>query len=197
MEGLARARGGRGARGGRAALADPEPAVRNAAAEGLGRAGAPGRRAARGRRAGLRRRDAGVAIALARALGETGSAGARGAVGLLEGPAAGAAAAAIAANRAPAAGPLDRPPRRGRTPGKVEALEALGQLASKEAGDAIAALLSDDREVRAAAARALGRLRYEPASDRLEALRVDYDGRVRRAAIEALAKLPGGRPMVR
>ena len=59
----------------------------------------------------------------------------------------------------------------------------------------IAALLTDDRpEVRATAARALGRLGYEPASPRLESLRSDYYGRVRRAAVEALAKLPAGAP---
>jgi HEAT repeat protein len=40
----------------------------------------------------------------------------------------------------------------------------------------------------------LGRLRYEPASAGLEALKSDYVGRVRRAAIEALARLPSRRP---
>jgi HEAT repeat protein len=53
-------------------------------------------------------------------------------------------------------------------------------------------LTSDRAEVRAAAARAVGKLRYAPASERLSALRSDYDGQVRRAAVEALAKLPGG-----
>jgi hypothetical protein len=37
-------------------------------------------------------------------------------------------------------------------------------------------------------------MRYEQGSNRLEALRSDYYGRVRRAAIEALAKLPSGAP---
>jgi HEAT repeat protein len=70
----------------------------------------------------------------------------------------------------------------------VEALSALG---STEAGEALSAeLLSDRPTVRAAAARALGRLRYEPASGRLEALRSDYDADVRRASREALARLP-------
>ena len=57
----------------------------------------------------------------------------------------------------------------------------------------IAAQLTHDRpEVRAAAALALGKLRHEAASARLEALRSDYFGRVRRAAVEALAKPPAG-----
>jgi HEAT repeat protein len=51
-------------------------------------------------------------------------------------------------------------------------------------------LLDDRPSVRAAAARALGRIRYEPASRRLDALRSDYDAGVRRAAREALARLP-------
>jgi HEAT repeat protein len=51
-------------------------------------------------------------------------------------------------------------------------------------------LTSDRAEVREAALRGLGRLRAEASSARLEALRSDYDGRVRRAAVEALARLP-------
>ena len=45
--------------------------------------------------------------------------------------------------------------------------------------------------------RALGRLRYEPAAAGLEALKSDYLVRVRRAAIEALARLPSRRPGLR
>ncbi|WP_242394454.1 HEAT repeat domain-containing protein, partial [Anaeromyxobacter oryzisoli] len=82
--------------------------------------------------------------------------------------------------------------------GHVEAIEALAQLAGPDAGHAIAAQLTSDRpEVRAAAARALGRIRHEEAAARLEALRSDYAARVRRAAIEALSKLPGGPPRPR
>jgi HEAT repeat protein len=76
-----------------------------------------------------------------------------------------------------------------------EAVEALAALAGSEAGAAIGRLVTSDRaEVREAAVRALGRLRYEPASPWLEALKSDYSGRVRRAAIEALARLPSPRP---
>jgi HEAT repeat protein len=71
-------------------------------------------------------------------------------------------------------------------------------VAGPEAGPVIAAHLTSDRaDVREAAVRALGRLRYEPASGRLEAMRSDYHGRIRRAAVEAIAKLPSrrtGRP---
>jgi hypothetical protein len=38
----------------------------------------------------------------------------------------------------------------------------------------------------------VGRLRFEPAASRLEALRADYDADVRRGAREALARLPVG-----
>ncbi|GAO04779.1 hypothetical protein PSR1_03675 [Anaeromyxobacter sp. PSR-1] len=80
----------------------------------------------------------------------------------------------------------------------AEAIEALAQLAARDAGPAIAAQLTADRaEVRAVAARAIGRLRHEPAAPRLEALRSDYHGRVRRAAVEALSRLPAGAPRVR
>jgi HEAT repeat protein len=62
-----------------------------------------------------------------------------------------------------------------------------------EAGGALAGELTSDRpEVRVAAARALGRVRFEGAAARLEALRSDYYGQVRRAAVEALARLPAG-----
>ena len=73
---------------------------------------------------------------------------------------------------------------------------ALAQLGNS-AGAAVALtreLTSERPQVRAAAALALAQLRYEPASSRLEALRSDYYGRVRRAAVDALAKLPAGVP---
>jgi HEAT repeat protein len=77
-------------------------------------------------------------------------------------------------------------------------VESLAQLAARDAGPAIAALLTDDHpEVRAAAARALGKLGHEQAASQLEALRSDYYGRVRRAAVEALAKFPSGTPRAR
>jgi HEAT repeat protein len=135
--------------------------------------------------------------ALAAALGETGAPEALAPLArLLSGTAAGAAATAIAAiGVADGAAPLLASLGRKETPGRVEVLDALAQLASRSAGPAISdELLSERPDVRMAAARAVGRLRYEPASPRLEALRVDYDGRVRRSAIEALAKLPSGRP---
>ena len=145
-------------------------------------------------------RDGHWSDALARALGETGTPEALAPLALLlEGPAPGAAASAIAAvGVPPGAEPLLAHLARKDAPGRVEALDALAQLASGNAGPAMEAeLLSETPEVRVAAARAIGRLKYEPASHRLEALRVDYDGRVRRATIEALARLPSGRPGAR
>jgi HEAT repeat protein len=144
--------------------------------------------------------DARFAAALAQALGQTGSPAALGPLEkLLESAAPAAAAISIAAlGAAEGAEPLVAHLNRKGAPGRVEALEALAQLASNTAGPAFATeLLSDRAEIRATAARAIGRLRYEPASHRLEALRVDYDGRVRRAAMEALAKLPSNRPGMR
>jgi HEAT repeat protein len=84
---------------------------------------------------------------------------------------------------------LDRPDSTGR----LELVEALAQIGGGSAASALARELTSDRpQVRAAAARALAVIRYEPASGRLEALRSDYYGQVRRAAVEALAKLPTG-----
>ncbi len=75
--------------------------------------------------------------------------------------------------------------------GRLEMVEALAQIGGASAAAALARELTSDRpQLRAAAARALAQVRYEPASGRLEALRSDYYGRVRRAAVEALAKLP-------
>ncbi len=75
--------------------------------------------------------------------------------------------------------------------GRLEIVEALGALGSADAGESLSTeLLSERAPLRAAAARALGRIRYEPASRRLDALRADYDADVRRASREALGRLP-------
>jgi HEAT repeat protein len=79
-----------------------------------------------------------------------------------------------------------------------EAIEALAQVGGPEVAPLIEPhLLSDRADVREVAVRALGRLRDEHASRRIEALRSDYSGRVRRAAVEALARLPVRRPQQR
>jgi HEAT repeat protein len=79
----------------------------------------------------------------------------------------------------------------GGTVGRLETVEALTHLGLQEAAEPLATeLLCERPAVRAAAARGLGKLRYEPASIRLEALRSDYFVEVRRAAREALARLP-------
>ncbi len=185
-------------------LADPDPGVRMAAASGMSRLGvravAPLAEAAKLARTG----EPQWRIELATALGDTGAAEAIPALaGLLNGPSAPAAAAAISRIGSPAgARPLLDLVAGASATARVEAIDALAQLAAPEAGPAVAVpeagpvitaqLTSDRAEVRAAAARALGRLRYEGASERLEALRSDYYGRVRRAAVEALAKLPSG-----
>ncbi|BDG06551.1 HEAT repeat domain-containing protein [Anaeromyxobacter oryzae] len=181
-------------------LEDRDLAVRTSAARALAALGPRG--APPLARAAERARGAEPAwrITLARALSDAGAAEAVPALaGLLEGPSAPAAAIALARLGAPAARePLVALLASGSGAGQVEAIEALATLAARDAGDAIAAHLTSDRpEVRAAAARALGRIRHEPASARLEALRSDYAARVRRAAIEALAKLPAGAPRPR
>ncbi len=183
-----------------AALADPAPAVRTAAAEALGRAGGRGTPAL----VAAAQAASGAApewrSTIARALGDTGSTDAIASLAaLLDGRSAASAAMALSRIGAPAAASrlaeyLGRPEASAR----AEAIEALAQLIARDAAPAIAALLTDDRpDVRAAAARALGRLGHEGASARLEALRSDYYGRVRRAAVEALAKLPSGLPRAR
>jgi HEAT repeat protein len=195
------------ARGGDAALGelarmlgDAAPSVRSAAAAALAQFGA---RAVPPLAEAVDRASADDAegrIALARALGEAGVPEAVPAlVKLLSGPSAAAAAAALGrTGAATAARPLADVLADPASPARADAIEALSQFAAPEAGPAIAAQLTSDRpELRAAAARGLGRLRYEPASPRLEALRSDYDGRVRRAAVEALAKLPSGAPASR
>jgi HEAT repeat protein len=176
------------------ALADPDLRVRLVAADAVGRQGARGA-AALARAAQGSSREPEWLAAVASALGEAGSPDAVAPLAaLLDGPAAPAAAAALARLATPAAAPpLVGVLERGDGPARAEAIDALAQLGAREAGPAIAAQLTHDRpEVRAAAARALGLLRYEGASSRLEALRSDYYGRVRRVAVEALAKLPAG-----
>ncbi|HSM93138.1 MAG TPA: HEAT repeat domain-containing protein [Anaeromyxobacteraceae bacterium] len=180
-----------------AALTDRSERVRLAALRGLPRYGpaAVPPLAAAARSAQSHERQ--WSEALARALGATGAPDALVPLTiLLDGPAPGAAATAIAAvGVAAGAEPLLAHLSRKDAPGRVETLDALAQLASPRAGPAIAdELLSENPDVRIAAARAIGKLKYEPGSRRLEALRVDYDGRVRRATIEALARLPSGRP---
>ena len=200
VEGLGALGGGAAIEAVAAALVDPEPEVRSVAAEGLGRAGARGAPSlvlAAREAEGAPREWRSV---LARALGETGSAEAIPAlVALLDGSSAAAAAAALSRIGAPASiAPLAEYLARPEAAGRSEAIEALAQLAAREAGPSIAALLTDDcPDVRAAAARALGRLRHEPSASRLESLRSDYFGRVRRAAVEALAKFSSGVPRAR
>ena len=179
------------------ALGDEADPVRDAAAEGLaglGPRGVPALARAVERSAGV---GASWRVTLARALGEGGGEDAVPALtSLLDGPSGPAAAAALGKIGAPAAvGPLVAWLGNPSATGRVEAIEALAQLAARESAPAITAQLTSDRpEIRGAAARALGRLRWEAASGRLEALRSDYCGRVRRAAVEALAKLPTGAP---
>lgn len=179
-----------------AGLGDPDAPVRLAALAVLPRYGA---RAVPALAAAAGRSDLGARWLeeVARALGQTGAPDAiPPLVALLRGPAPGPAATALAAIGVDeAVGPLlahlSDPSARGR----VEALDALAQLGARNAGPVIELeLLSERPEVRIAAARAIGRLRLETGSGRLEALRADYDGRVRRAATEALARLPSGRP---
>jgi len=138
--------------------------------------------------------------ALARALGATGDAAALPLLAtLLSGPQAATAAASIGRLGAPQGVPLlVAALGTGQTVGRLEVIESLGALGSADAGEALSRELTSDRpEVRAAAARALGLLRYEPAATRLEALRSDYYGTVRRAAVEALARLPTASPRAR
>ena len=180
-----------------AALSDPHAAVRRAAAEALGRRGAT---AAAPLAAALARSGEGDAegrLALVRALGDTGSPEAVAPLAsLLAGPEAGAAAAALGRlGTREAVRPLLDLLQRRQALGRVEALESLAQVATAEAGPAIAGELTSDRpEVRTAAAQALGRLRHAGASAGLEALRGDYYADVRRAAVEALARLPSRGP---
>ena len=172
--------------------ADPEPEVRKAAYVGLGPLGGPAvapLATALTRWAG----DPEEVEAIVQAIGATGDPSALPLVSpLLAGAFAPAAASAIGRLGAPAGvTALLAALRSGGANGRLEIVEALSALGSADAGEALSGeLLSDRPAVRAAAARALGRLRYEPASGRLEALRADYDADVRRASREALARLP-------
>jgi HEAT repeat protein len=177
-------------------LGDSAPAVRLAAARGLGRPGSPGAEALARAAAGAGADDPEWQRALARALGETGWPGAVAALGkLLDGPAAAEAAEALEHLGAREGAPLVEAylaHREGR--GRAEAVSALASLEGPAAGPRVARELWSDRPaVRVAAARVVGRLRYEPATPWLEALRSDYSGEVRLAAVEALAKMPTGR----
>lgn len=82
-------------------------------------------------------------------------------------------------------------------PARLDILEALGALGDRASQPVLERELCNDRpELRAAAARALGRLPIQGSAP-LESLRFDYYAEVRRAAEEALAKAgrgPQGRP---
>lgn len=180
-----------------AALEDPSPRVRLAATAALGRPGAeavPALAAAMSRAAPSERE---LREALARSLAQTGSPDAVAPLAaLLDGPQAAMAAGALGRlSVREGARPLLRMLEAPGGLGRVEAIDALAKLLGGEAGAALTAELTSDRpEVRAAAARALGRVRFEGAAASLEALRSDYYGQVRRAAVEALARLPAGAP---
>lgn len=182
------------------ALDDPSPRVRSAAATILPRWGAA---AVPPLAEALRRADPAEREwreALARALGETGASEAVPALGsLLSGREAPVAALALARLGArDGARPLLEALGRPGSLGRVEEIDALGQLGTAGVGPAIVTELTSDRpEVRLAAVRALGKLRDEQASPRLEALRSDYYADVRRAAVEALARLPSRAPGTR
>ncbi|HET8722996.1 MAG TPA: HEAT repeat domain-containing protein [Anaeromyxobacteraceae bacterium] len=175
---------------------DADPTVRAAAVAAMGRLGPPG---VEGLARVLSRpvADPGELSGIARALGDTASpAAVPHLTTLLAGPAAAAAATSLGAIGDAAAIPalvaaLGRPGALGR----LETVEALAQLNAAVAGPELTAeLVSDRPEVRAAAARALGRLRHEAAAGWLEALRSDYHAEVRRAALEAVARLPAASP---
>jgi len=177
-------------------LRDPSERVWPVAAEVLGRMGPPAVSALSRATAEARPGDSTRLATLARALGETGAPEAVATLSALaRGPAAGAAAVALGriGTRDATSALLALLARPGEM-GRVEAIEALAALEAGEAGPEMARQLTSDRPaVRAAAARALGRLRQDSAGGWLEALGSDYDGQVRRAAIEALAKLPTAR----
>ena len=172
--------------------ADPDGGVRRAAYLGLGSLGAsavPPLASALALRSG----DPAEAEDIVRALGSTGDPSALPVLSpLLAGGLAPVAATAIGRLGAPGGvGVLVEALRSGGPNGRLEVVEALDGLGVQDAGEALSTeLLSDRPSVRSAAARALGRLRHEPASRRLDALRSDYDAGVRRAAREALARLP-------
>jgi len=171
---------------------DGDAAVRRAAIAALGTMGGSGL-APLAAALAARREDGEEASATVRALGATGDPGALPLLAsMLAGEQAPAAAVAIGRLGAAAGSSLLLAALvKGQASGRVEVIEALGLLGSPEAGEAVARELTSDRpEVRSAAARALGRLRYEGSATRLEALRADYYVDVRRGAVEALARLP-------
>jgi len=176
------------------ALQDGDVGVRTTAAEALGQIG-PAAVPVLALASKAVSIDSDSATALARALGETGSPDAVPAlVALSRGP--GIAAAATALGRIGTKDALDallailaRPEPGGR----LETMDALASLGVAEAAPAMATDITSDRPgMRAAAAQALGRISAwrDP---RLEALRSDYYGFVRRAAVEALGKQPSKR----
>lgn len=173
---------------------DPDAEVRREAYGGLARQGPPAV-AALGAALVAHAADPGECEAIVRALGATADPAALPLLSpLLTGALAPSAALAIGKLGAPAGAAVLLEALRNPGPnGRLEIVEALSTLESPEAGEALSAeLLADRPPVRAAAARALGRLRFEAAAGRLEALRSDYDADVRRAAREALARLPVG-----
>jgi HEAT repeat protein len=178
-------------------LADGDGGVRSASARALGRQGEAGAPPLVRAAASTQPSEAAWRSELARALALTGSTeAATGLARLLEGDSTGAAIQALSQlGASTGVKPLTDLVRRGEGPWLPEAVDAVASLAGAEAGPAIYRLITSERaEVREAAVHALGWLRYEPASKGLEALKSDYVGRVRRAAIESLARLPSRRP---
>jgi len=171
----------------RRCLQDPVPAVASATARGLGKAGAQARPVLL---AALERRGQSRADVVA-ALGELGP---REAVDALlpvlkDGGLAAARAADILARAGdpravePLASLLAEP----TVGSRLELIEALGTLGGEKAVEALRGELFSERpDVRAAAARAIGRTKVPERSGALEALRLDYYAVVRRAAEEAL-----------
>lgn len=173
---------------------DGDRDVRREAYRGLGRSG-PAGVVPLGNALASHGSDPVEAEAIVRALGETADAAALPLLSpLLAGALAPSAATSIARLGAPGGAAVLLGALRNPGPnGRLEIVEALSTLDWPEAGEALAVeLLSDRPPVRAAAARGVGRIRFEPAAARLEALRADYDADVRRAAREALARLPVG-----
>jgi HEAT repeat protein len=170
---------------------DGSPAVRAAALQSLGALGAPAVPPLSATLASSR--DPDEVATVVRALAATGDATAVPAIApMLSGPVAGPAASALGRLGGPAAAKaLLGTLQRSQAAGRIEVVDALAALGPPETGEALAReLLSDRPEVRAAAARGLGKIRHEAAAGRLEALRSDYYADVRRAAVEALARLP-------
>ena len=139
-------------------------------------------------------------LALVAALGQApGPESVAGLAALLEGPSALPAVSALArVGGSAAAAPLGRLVSQPGGAALPQAIEALALTGGAEVEPLVEPhLLSDRADVREASVRALGRLRDERMARRIEALRSDYAGRVRRAAVEALARLPVRRPQAR